>query len=57
MEKFDIDEDAFWRPVNVINPITKEVCKIILDMDILSVGSQIDGYSSNEYFTTYVSKG
>ena len=57
MEKLDIDEDAFWRPVNVINPITKEVCKIILDMDILSVGSQIDGYSSNEYFTTYVSKG
>ena len=57
MEKLDIDEDAFWRPVNVINPITKEVCKIILDMDILSVGSQIDGYSSNEYFTTYVSNG
>tara|TARA_B110000046_G_scaffold108727_1_gene116029 strand:- start:4877 stop:5050 length:174 start_codon:yes stop_codon:yes gene_type:complete len=57
MEKLDIDEDAFWRPVNAINPITKEVCKIILDMDILSVGSQIDGYSSNEYFTTYVSKG
>ena len=57
MEKFDIDEDAFWRPVNAINPITKEVCKIILDMDILSVGSQIDGYSSNEYFTTYVSNG
>lgn len=58
MEKYDVKEDAaFWRPVNARNPISKELCKLILELDELPSGSEIDGYASNEYFTTYVNLG
>ncbi len=57
MNRFDVDENAFWRPVNSINPITKDLCKIVLDVNELPEGSQIDGYASNEYFTTYLNQG
>jgi hypothetical protein len=57
MNKYEVLENAFWRPVNAINPISRQMCKLVLDIDELPSGSQIDGYMSNEYFTTYLSKG
>jgi hypothetical protein len=57
MKKYDVKEDAFWRPVNAINPISRQLCKLILELNELPSGSEIDGYQSNEYFTTYKSKG
>ena len=57
MHRFDADKNAFWRPVHSINPITKDLCKIILDTDELPEESTLDGYASNEYFSTFLNKG
>ena len=52
-----VNEDAFWRPVYATNPITHDLCKIILDEKELPKGSEVDGYASNEYVTTFLNRG